>query len=65
MDDTDAQDATERFRARVAARSIPLTPPARRSTAPWIVAALLLGLMPLRPSPLLEVGRTMQAAEAR
>ena len=29
------------------------------------ICALLLGLMPLRPSALLEVGRTMQAAEVR
>ncbi len=29
------------------------------------ICAVLLGLMPLRPSPLLEVGRTTQAAEAR
>ena len=42
MDDLDPSDATERFRARVAARPIPMTPPARRSIAPWIVAALLL-----------------------
>ncbi len=41
MDD-EAQDATDRFRARVAAKPIPMTPPPRRSVAPWVLAALLL-----------------------
>lgn len=41
MDDTEARDATDRFRARVAAKPIPLSGPARRSVAPWVLAALL------------------------
>lgn len=42
MDDSDTQDATDRFRARIAAKPIAMTPPARRSVAPWVLAALLL-----------------------
>jgi len=42
MDDSDPKDATDRFRARVAARPIPLTPPPRRSVGAWVLAALLL-----------------------
>lgn len=45
MDDTDyrtdTQDATDRFRARIAAKPIPVTG-SQRSVAPWVLAALLL-----------------------
>lgn len=42
MDDVDSQDATDRFRARMAATPIAMTPRRDRSVAPWVVAALLL-----------------------
>ncbi len=42
MDDSDTNDATERFRARVASRPIPLTQPPRRNVGAWVLAALLL-----------------------